>query len=595
MTPPDAQADIHTAASAIAEVYSGISPDLLPTLTKIGDEINASLNLDEVLAHAAARIKDLIDYEIFAVLLLDETKTRLFFRFAVGYPREVVENWRIPIGEGVTGVAAATGQAVRVPDVHQYPRYLNAIENVASELAVPLMVQGHAIGVLDIQSRQLNYFTPDQQSVLTLLASRIAGAVENARLFERVQRQAETLLILNEVGREATTLAGVESVLRRSAELVKRVIDYQIFSILLYDESEKVFRHRVTVKFGQRVQEKFAVPAHEGIVGAAAAAGRPVVVPDVRADPRYLEVNSETRSELAVPMLYKNRVIGVLDLESPQVNYFTPDHIQALSIMAAHLAVSIENARLYEQVSRDEARMERDLAAARRLQGALLPKVPGPECGLDIAAHYISARELCGDTYDFLRYGSTELSITQGDVSGKGSAAALYGAVVIGILRSIGPQKLRPAHMLATMNQLMAERRVEGRFMTLAYATWNVRKRRLRIANAGQEQPLVYRNGKCEKLDLVGFPLGLFPDASYDEMAITLNPGEMIVFYSDGISDTQNGAKEFFGWQRLLDLICANHELSAAALSDKLLAAVDEFSGGAAPFDDRTLLVLKAL
>lgn len=582
-------------ANSPVEVYPDISPALLPTLTKIGDEINASLNLDDVLSRSAALIKDLIDYEIFAVLLFDANNGNLYFRFAVGYPHEVVENWRIPIGEGVTGVAAATGQPVRVADVRKYPRYLNAIDSVSSELAVPLMVHGKAIGVLDIQSHQLDYFTPDQQSILTMLASRIAGAVENARLFERTQRQAETLLILNEVGREATTLADVESVLRRSAELVKRVIDYQIFSILLYDETEHVFRHRVTVKFGQRVQEKFAVPAHEGIVGAAAASGRPVVVPDVRLDPRYLEVNSETRSELAVPMLYKNRVIGVLDLESPQVNYFTPEHIQALSIMAAHLAVSIENARLYEQVARDESRMERDLAAARRLQGALLPKVPGHEYGLDIAAHYISARELCGDTYDFVRYGGSELCITQGDVSGKGSAAALYGAVVIGILRSLGPQKLRPAQMLATMNQLMAERRVEGRFMTLVYAVWNVKKRRLRIANAGQEQPLLWRNGKCEKLDLVGFPLGLFPDASYDELTIKLNPGEMIVFYSDGISDTQNAAGEFFGWQRLLDFVCAHHDLSAAHMADAILADVEEFSAGAPPFDDRTLLVLKAL
>jgi len=581
--------------NAIAEIYPDISPALLPILTKIGDEINASLNLDEVLAHAAARIKEVIDYEIFAVLLLDESKTHLYFRFAVGHRPEVVENWRVPVGEGVTGSAVATGHPVRVADVRQYPGYLNAMESVASELAVPLCVHGQAIGVLDIQSRQLDYFTPDQQSILTLLASRIAGAVENARLFERTQRQAETLLILNEVGREATTLSDVESVLRRSAELVKRVIDYQIFSILLYDDVANVFRQRVNVKFGQRYQEKFAVPAHEGIVGAAASEGRPINVPDVRLDPRYLELNAETRSELAVPMLYKNRVVGVLDLESPQVNYFTPDHIQALSIMAAHLAVSIENARLYEQVRRDEARMERDLAAARRLQGALLPKVPGVEYGLDIAAHYISARELCGDTYDFLRYGSTELAITQGDVSGKGSAAALYGAVVIGILRSLGPQKLPPAQMLAAMNQLVAERRVEGRFMTLAYAVWNVRKRRLRIANAGQEQPLLWKNGKAEKLDLVGFPLGLFPDATYDELTLKLNPGDMVIFYSDGISDTQNKQGDFFGWQGLLDFITANHELSAADFSAKLLAAVDEFSGGAPPFDDRTLLVLKAL
>ena len=261
------------------------------------------------------------------------------------------------------------------------------------------------------------------------MASRIGTAIENAQLYESAQKQAETLLLLNEIGREANSTLQVEEVLRRAAELTKRLIDYQIFSILLIDEVEGVFRHRVTVKFGQRVQEKSAVPAYEGIIGAAASLRQPVVVPDVSLDPRYRMANPETRSELAVPMIFKNRVVGVMDLESPQLNYFTPDHVQVLSILAAHLAVSIENARLYEQVIRDEARMERDLNAARRIQGALLPRLPGPEFGLDIAARVVSSRELSGDVYDFLRYGPQDLGIALGDVSGKGSAAALYGAV----------------------------------------------------------------------------------------------------------------------------------------------------------------------
>ncbi len=570
-----------------------VPAEALATLAEIGQEINASLNLDEVLARSAALIKRLIDYEIFAVLLPEEGTNQLYFRFAIGHQREVVEHWRIPIGEGITGTAAATGQAVRVSDVHKDSRYLNALDAVQSELAVPLLFQGKTIGVLDIQSRQLDYFTPVQQNILTLLASRIVGAIENAKLFERVQRQAETLLLLNEVGREASSILEVEEILRRAAELAKRVIDYQIFSILLYDEDERVFRHRVNVKFGQRIQEKFAVPAHEGIVGAAAGLRRPVVVPDVSLDPRYILVNPETRSELAVPLLHKNRVIGVMDLESPQLNYFTPDHVQALSILAANLAVSIENARLYEQVAKDEARMERDLKAARRLQSALLPRAPGPEYGLDVAARVVSARELCGDTYDFIRYGPQELAIAMGDVSGKGSAAALYGAVAIGTMRSLGPQKLAPAEMLRRLNGFLGEQRIEARFMTLCFATWHRGRRKLRIANAGQEQPLLYKDGRCERIDLSGLPLGMFDDVSYDETSLLLEPGNFVVFHSDGLDDTLDSEANFFGTDRLREFITANAQLSAAGLADLLLEEVDRFSGGAHAFDDRTLVVLK--
>ena len=571
-----------------------VPAETLAILVEISQEINASLNLDEVLAHAAAQIKRLIDYEIFAVVLPEEGTNQMYFRFAIGHRPEVVDHWRFPVGEGIIGTAAATGQAIRVADVRKDPRYLNALDGVRSELAVPLLVHGRVIGVLDIESSQVDYFTPDQQNILTLVASRIGTAIENAKLFEHERNQAETLLLLNEVGREANSTLSVEEVLRRAAELTKRLIDYQIFSILLYDETDKVFRHRVTVKFGQRVQEKFAVPAHEGIVGAAASLRRPVVVPDVTLDPRYLMINPETRSEMAVPMLNKNRVVGVMDLESPQLNYFTPDHVQALSILASHLAVSIENARLYEQVASDEARMERDLSAARRIQGALLPRLPGPEFGLDIAARVVSSRELSGDLYDFLRYGPQELAIAMGDVSGKGSAAALYGAVAIGTLRSLVPQKHRPAEMLRAMNGFLGERRIEGRFMTLCYATWHRSRHKLRIANAGQAQPFLLHKGRCERIPLEGFPIGMFEDATYEQRSYILDAGDILVFYSDGVDDTQNPATmEFFGAARIATLISDNQKQPADAIADRILEAVDRFSDGRHAFDDRTLVVLK--
>ncbi len=570
-----------------------VPAETLAVLAEISQEINTSLNLDEVLASAAAQIKRLIDYEIFAVLLPEQGTDQLYFRFAIGHRPEVVEHWRIPLGEGIIGAAASTGLPVRVGNVHTDSRYLSAVDGVQSELAVPLVVRGRVIGVLDIESSQPDYFTPDQQNILTLVASRIGTAVENAKLFEHERNQAETLLLLNEVSREANSTLSVEEILRRAAELAKRLIDYQIFSILLYDDADNVFRHRVTVKFGQRVQEKFAVPAHGGIVGAAASLKRPVVVPDVTLDPRYMMINPETRSELAVPMLNKDRVVGVMDLESPQLNYFTPDHVQALSILAAHLAVSIENARLYEQVARDEARMERDLSAARRIQGALLPRLPGPEYGLDIAARVVSSRELSGDLYDFLRYGPQELGVAMGDVAGKGSAAALYGAVAIGTLRSLGPQKHRPAEMLRAINGFLGERRIEGRFMTLCFATWHRGRRKLRVANAGQEQPFLFHDGKCERIDLSGFPLGMFEEATYDQRSFILNEGDVVVFHSDGIGDAQALSGEFFGHQGLSDIIARHHGLTADGLADKILEEVDAFSGGRHPADDRTLVVLK--
>jgi phosphoserine phosphatase RsbU/P len=584
--------DAHMATAAL-NGDPEISAEVLATLAEIGEEVNASLELDEVLARAAALIKRHIDYEIFGVLMIEGDGSYLRHRFAIGYPRELAENLRIPMGQGITGTAAATSHSVRVSDTSKDPRYINAIESVRSELAVPLIVRGKVVGVLDIQSRHIDYFTRDQQNILTLLGSRLAIAIENARLFERVKEQADTLLLLSEVGRETSAILDVEELLRRAAEQTKRVIDYQILSIMLYDEEQKVFRHRVDVKHGQSVQGKLRSGATEGIVGAAATLKEPVLVPDVTVDSRYVMMNPETRSELAIPMMHKGKVIGVLDLESPTPNYFTQDHVQTLSILAANLAVSLENARLYEQLAKEEARLERDLQAAKRIQGALLRPVPTEDYGVDIAARYLSAREVCGDLYDFLRYGPQQLGIALGDVSGKGTAAALYGAVAIGIMRSLAPQKLQPAEMLKQMNQLVGERRIEGRFMTACFATWQKGRQKLRVANAGQSQPLLYKDNRCGKIELTGFPLGIYEDVTYDEWGVTLEPGNILVFHSDGIAETTNSEGQFFGISRVKELIEKHHELTAAELADRILNEVDWFTQSAPLFDDRTLVVMK--
>jgi sigma-B regulation protein RsbU (phosphoserine phosphatase) len=570
-----------------------VPAEVLATLVEIGEEINSSLDLDEVLRKTAALVKRLIDYEIFSVLLVDESMHRLYHRFTIGYGEESGKDWVIPIGQGITGTAAATGRAVRVPDVREDPRYINIIDSVRSEMVIPLVVKGQAIGVLDIQSTQVDYFTRDQQGVLTLMASRLAIAIENARLFERVRSQADTLLVLNEVGREANSILAVEELLRRAAELVKRVINYQILGILLYDEAANLYRHRLDMKYGQSAQGKLRVTPHEGIVGAAIATELPVRVPDVTLDSRYIMVNPETRSELAIPMLYQGRVVGVLDLESPQVNYFTEEHEQTLMILAAHLAVSLENARLYEKLAKDEARMERELTAAQRLQTALLRPVPSIDYGLDITARIHSAREVCGDLYDFLSYGTQQLGVALGDVSGKGSAAALYGAVATGILRSLSPHKLQPPELLRQLNQLVCDRRVEGRYMTICFATWQKGRQKLRLANAGQTQPLLWKDGHVEQIKLTGFPIGIFDDATYEEWSVSLTSGDILLFFSDGLTEAANREGKFFGTGRIKELLEANAHLNSSELADRLLEEVEKFTQGGAITDDRTLVVMK--
>jgi sigma-B regulation protein RsbU (phosphoserine phosphatase) len=178
-------------------------------------------------------------------------------------------------------------------------------------------------------------------------------------------------------------------------------------------------------------------------------------------------------------------------------------------------------------------------------------------------------------------------------VSGKGTAAALYGAVAIGIMRSLAPQKLQPAEMLRQMNQIVGERRIEGRFMTACFATWQKGRQKLRVANAGQSQPLLYKDGRCGKVELTGFPLGIFEEVTYDEWGVTLDAGNILVFHSDGIAESQNSEGQFFGTARIQNLIEQHHEVAAAELADIILRDVDWFTHSAPLSDDRTLVIVK--
>src|SRR6266540_1940347 len=355
--------------------------------------------------------------------------------------RRVADRLRIKLGEGVTGTAAQKGEAILVDDVSADSRYISALPNVRSELAVPLIVKNRVIGVIDIESPQPDHFTEDHKRLLTLIASRMAVGIENARLYTRITRQAKTLLLLNEIARELTSILNLDEVLKRVGELLSRLIDFQMFSILLLDAAGEKLQHRFSLRFQENIHLKHDIPIGQGVVGYAAEQKEAVLVRDVKKDPRYIESNPETRSELAVPLIYKDKVIGVLDLEHTKRGFFTEDHQRTITTLAAQIAIAIENARLYEEIARQERRLERDLAMARELQFRLLPPSRPKLVNLEIAAKFSPARAIGGDLYDFVSYSQSRTALVIGDVSGKGAPAAIYAALVSGILRSHAPME----------------------------------------------------------------------------------------------------------------------------------------------------------
>ena len=564
-----------------------------PLLLEVADVVNTTLDLDTTLRRVAELVRKVIDYEIFGILLLNEKTQELYFRFSVGYSREVVERIRVKVGEGVTGAAAQRREAVLVGDVSSDSRYISALPNVRSELAVPLIIKNRLIGVIDIESPQAHHFTEEHKQLLTLIASRMAVGIENARLYTRITRQAKTLLLLNEIARELTSILNLDELLKRVGELLSRLIDFQMFSILLLDPAGETLQHRFSLRFQENIHLKNDIPSGKGVVGAAAQEKQAILVRDVKKDPRYIETNPETRSELAVPLIYKDNVIGVLDLEHTKRGFFTDDHLRTMTTLAAQIAIAIENARLYEQIARQERRLERDLAMARELQFRLLPQARPKMNNLEIAAKFSPARAIGGDLYDFLSYSNSRTAIAIGDISGKGAPAAIYAALVSGILRSHAPMEPAPAEMLAAVNYSLAERRIDGQFVSLIYAVWDDANLTLQVSNSGLPRPVYCHKGTTQLIEATGLPLGLFDDAEYDEFTFQAEPEDVFVFFSDGILDATNKDGDLFGRTRLEKVIAECSGNSAESMVKSIFKAAAEHASGVETFDDETVVAIK--
>lgn len=571
-----------------------ISASIDSYLLEVADAVNTTLDLNTLLQRVSEMLKRFVDYEIFAILLLNEKTQELRIRFQVGHPPEVAERIRIKVGQGVTGQAVQRREAVLVNDVAGEQNFINSAPGVRSELAVPLIAKNKVIGVLDVEAGQPGAFTEEHKRLLTLFASRIAVGIENARLYTRVSRQARQLTLLTEISRELTSILNVDQLLKRIADLLTRIIDYQMFSILLLDPSGSLLQHRFSLRFKESVQLKHEIPLGKGLVGYAAQHAEAVLVPDVSKDPRYIEANPETRSELCIPLIYKDKVIGVLDIEHTRRGYFNEDHVRTMTTMAAQVAIAIENATLYERIARQEKRLEQDLALARELQFRLLPPKLPVFKNAEVASRFAPARQIGGDLYDFLKYsGHGVTAIAIGDVSGKGAPAAIYAALVSGIARSHANEEPSAAHMLEAINLSLSERPIDGQYVSMIYAIWDDNQLTLQLANSGLPRPIHCRNGKVEEVQATGLPMGLFPSATYEELTLQGRKGDVFLFFSDGILDATSSRGKMFGRHHLQEIVEANAGSSAEQLVDALFNAVSEHAEGVDAFDDQTIVAIK--
>src|SRR5687767_10488155 len=573
--------------------------ELLSTLFDLGREVTSVLDLEELLAKIPQLIARLTRFNAFSVYLLDEPRQELRIAYAVGYPDGVTATQRLKLGQGVVGAAVEEGRPILVNDIRLEPRYQGPLRNMLSQLAVPMRRKGRVIGALNLLSERTGAFTSQDEALLRQFAAHVAVAIENARLFKSERQYVDTLETLAEIGREMSSILDLDVLLTRIAGLTKRLIDYRTFGILLLNEATQELDMKFAVRYGEDATSK-RVKLGQGLVGWAAEHKEPVLVADVSKDPRYLNLVPDARSELVIPMLIKDRCIGVFDLESPELSAFTKEHKELLTLLAAQAAVAIENARLYEEVRRNEERIEKELRFARRVQEALLPtELPVRLRQADVAGRFASALELGGDLHDFLSPEPNSLVVAVGDVSGKGAPAALYGAFAAELVRSrtlrrrYAPDRFSVGGVLESMNTILHERQLAEYYCTLCYAFFDFKGRTLTLSNSGLPYPIHCTGDSCGQIELPGVPLGSFPGVTYDEVTLPLRAGDLLVFCTDGIFEATNDDGQEFGARRLCDVVRVNREQSARAIVDAIFDAVTSFQSAGPHVDDMTAVAVK--
>ena len=603
-----ANAGLHTAPEPYAtggpetetvERTSNSDAELLATVIELSREVSSVLDFDELLQKLPQLISRLTPFTVFSVYLLDERKGDLRIAYAVGYPDEVVKTFRLAVGQGVVGTAVAEQRPIRVGDVEAEPRWMGVVENVKSGLAVPLRHKEKVLGALNLLSDQTHAFTERDEAMLRLFAAPVAQALVNARLFESEREYSETLETLAEIGREMSAILDLDELLTRLAHLVKRLIDYRTFGIALLDETSSMLEMKTAISYGD-AKAVDPIKLGEGLVGYAAMHKEAVLVPDVSKDSRYINAVNDVRSELVIPLLIKDRCIGVFDLESPELDAFSKKHVELLTLLASQAAVAIENARLYESIRDNEVRLEKEVRFAQRVQLALLPQeLPKKLKGVDVAWHFDPARELGGDIYEFLSPEPSTLVVAVGDVSGKGVPAALYSSFVGEVVRGrtfrrrFMPERSSPGMVLTSLNRILHERGLEEYYCTLCYAVFDLKKRVVTFANSGLPFPLHVSGDKWHRVELPGVPLGSFGASTYDETTCDLTDGDVFVFCSDGISETFNEAGDEFGQEPIGQAALANRDKPAKEIVNAIFGAMQAFRGNGEQTDDQTVVVVQ--
>lgn len=561
--------------------------------------LNHTLDLARLLSEIRDLTKNALRAEACSLLLFSEDRSRLEFFLAYDEVHAEARPHSLLAGEGLAGWIAGHATAVIANDAPHDPRFRHRIDRevgftTRQLLGIPIQRASTVIGVLALLNKEGGFDEADLRLLLTL-GDPIAFALENALLFRDLEREKAENEGLYRIGLVLSQKLDLEEILDVLLDCVADVVPYDAGAVYLmhWDSRElEWFAHR---GYPEATEERVRLKLGDGAVGWVAKTGQPLVIPDVAAERHYVNARASTRSEVVVPIVSQEKVIGVMNLESDALDAFHNRDLRVLTSFAAQAGISIQRAQLYREL-KEKQRLEDELRIARAIQQSFLPAASPHLPGFDLGGVNLPSKEVSGDSFDYIPITDGQLGVMIGDVSGHGVPAALILATFRASLRAEIRNNYSIVEILGKVNALLCESIEPGKFVTAVYGVLDSERSIFTYSNAGHNPPLWLRpRAKARGLSEGGLILGSFRQATYAEARIELKPGDLLVFYTDGVTDAGLPLQEAYGTRRLIAAIEAHRALPARQICQDVLAEVDAYAGEAAGDDDRTLVILKVL
>ncbi|HOD67424.1 MAG TPA: SpoIIE family protein phosphatase, partial [candidate division Zixibacteria bacterium] len=554
---------------------------------------NSTLEYESLIAEVLRLVNTALNSEGALLFRVDHDRTDIKIRLVRARDNEMFLFHR-DFGTGIIGWVARHREPELVYDATADPRVDPEIESrfgspIRSVVVVPLIGRGHMIGVVEALNKVDGVFTPADLDILVGLANQIAVAIDNAHLYRVARREALEKELLFEIGKKLSSSISQKEVMREILHSVKRAIDFDAGGVFVIEPAKDIIGEVYTEGYDDPgSEERVLVKTGEGLIGHVTATGEPVIVPDVSVDPRYMSARETTRSEIVVPMLLNNRVVGVLNLESDTPGAYRVDNLSLLQAFAAQAAVSLDRARLHEEILAAK-RLEEQLKIAREIQQTFLPEDDPTIPGYDVSGRNVPSGQVGGDYYDFIHIVDYQTGIAIADVSGKGIPAALIMASFRASLIAEIRNNYSIRTIAAKVNNLVYESVKAGSFVTGVYGVLDSRNHIFTFTNCGHNLPFLVRaGGAVEYLREGGQILGVSPNAQYEERPIWIGPGDIILLYTDGVTEVFTETGEEYGLQRLVNLVRDHREKTSQELVDIIHEAVSRWAGPKKLPDDFT-------